>query len=224
MWVGYLESEAMSRFLHTLLPNPMTTQIPHRKRSMKTSKMVLGFPRMATWMSSFTYYNFFQENFRGVPQSGHISMSPMRESKSATWKWVAKNTHRPHFSSPTNSQCLWQVPLPNQCHLRPRALQGLLSDLQRNLPWGSTVNSMLPRGAMLSPPFPSTTARNPGALLMESESFSSGVILSQLVTHSKKSFRVNISLSLRTWRNPNTASLLELVAEAKTGVVGSITW
>ena len=114
----------MSRFLYTLLPNPMAPQMPHQKRSMRTSKMVLGFPRMAAWISSFTYYNFFQENFGGAsPNVDTVRMSPMRDSKSATWTWVAKNTHTPHFSSPMNSRCLWQGPLPNQRRLRPRSLQ-----------------------------------------------------------------------------------------------------
>ena len=163
----------MSRFLYTHLPNPMAPQMPHQKRSMRTSKMVLGFPRMATWISSSTYYNFFQENFGGAPQRGHRKHEPNARIKISHFKVSGKEyTH-------TTLLLTHEEPMPMA---GPSAKP---APPEAQVPSGSTVRSVRkpstkkhskqhasPRCHAVASA-PSTTARNPGALLMESESFSS---------------------------------------------------
>lgn len=174
--------------MDTLQPNPMTIKIPNQKRSMRTSRRVLSFPK---WIPGclLSHIIFFQRTFwRGLLLYRYSKHVYIVQSKAATWKWIAKNTLRnTHTSHPTHNQCLQQGTLPNQCHLRPSLLLGyVVRSLRKVSMKKGTTNNVLPWGAILSTLFPSTRARRLGALLTKSESFSSWIILSQLVIRSTR--------------------------------------
>lgn len=130
IWVGCLESEAMPRFLYTLQPNPMTIQILNQKRRVRTSKVVLGFPTTATWILSFTYWNFSKNTLEGCPCFvDNLRMSPRgHQNQPLGSKWQRIHIHTPpHLRMTSAHGRASATPVPPQAQI-PAGVRCLLSD------------------------------------------------------------------------------------------------